>query len=75
MGLSVYRSGTVGIRDRLSSQDFWDAIKNDTSLLEQPLIDEIELYRSIILNPLSHATIANIHKKEIEEAIEASGKA
>ena len=60
--------------DRLSSQDFWDAIKNDTSLLEQPLIDEIELYRSIILNPLSHATIANIHKKEIEEAIEAVEK-
>ena len=60
--------------DRLSSQDFWDAIKNDTSLLEQTLIDEIELYRSIILNPLSHATIANIHKKEIEEAIEAVEK-
>jgi hypothetical protein len=60
--------------DRLNSQDFWDAIKSDTSLLEQSIIDEIELYRSIILNPLSHATIANIHRREIEEAIEAVEK-
>jgi energy-coupling factor transporter ATP-binding protein EcfA2 len=60
--------------DSLNSQDFWDAIKSDTSLLEQSIIDEIELYRSIILNPLSHATIANIHRREIEEAIEAVEK-
>ncbi len=34
-------------------------------------MSDIELYRSRILNPLSHATIANIPRKEIEDAIEA----
>ena len=60
--------------NRQDSQDFWDAIKieNQTStLLSQGLIDDIELYRSRILNPLSHATIANIPKKEIEDTVEA----
>ena len=34
-------------------------------------ITEIELYRSIILNPLSHARIVPVVKKEISEAIDA----
>jgi len=60
----------------LTSKDFWDPIKtgirrNGTSFLQETLIREIELYRSIILNPLNHATIANIPKREIEEAISA----
>ena len=60
--------------NKQDSQDFWDAIKieNQTStLLSQGLINDIELYRSRILNPLSHATIANIPKKEIENTVEA----
>ena len=60
--------------NRQDSQDFWDAIKieNQTSaLLSQDIINDIELYRTRILNPLSHATIANIPKKEIEDTIEA----
>ena len=60
--------------NKQDTQDFWDAIKieNQTSaLLNQDLINDIELYRSRILNPLSHATIANIPKKEIEDTIEA----
>ena len=60
--------------NKQDSQDFWDAIKieNQTStLLSQGLINDIELYRSRILNPLSHATIANIPKKEIEDTVEA----
>ncbi len=60
--------------NKQDSQDFWDAIKieNQTStLLTQGLINDIELYRSRILNPLSHATIANIPKKEIEDTVEA----
>ena len=60
--------------NKQESQDFWDAIKigNKTpALLDQKLINDIELYRSRILNPLSHATIANIPKKEIEDTIEA----
>ena len=61
--------------NKLSSQDFWDSIKKENNgTLEQALIKDIELYRNIILNPLSHATIANIHKKEIEGAIEAVEK-
>ena len=60
--------------DKQDTQDFWDAIKIDNKnsvLLDQELINDIELYRSRILNPLSHATITNIPKKEIEDTIEA----
>lgn len=61
-------------RDKLNSQDFWDAIKVEnggSGFLDPPLIRDIELYRSRILNPLSHTIIANIPKKEIEDAVEA----
>ncbi len=63
--------------NKLDSQDFWDAIKVEnqkSAFLTQSLISEIELYRSRILNPLSHATIANVPRKEIEDAIEAVGQ-
>ena len=64
---------------RLTSEDFWAPIKNGRDkggkpFLQESLINEIELYRSIILNPLSHATIVNIIKKEIYEAMEAVKK-
>ena len=64
---------------RLTSEDFWTPIKNGKDrggkpFLEESLINEIELYRSIILNPLSHATIVNSIKKEISEAMEAVEK-
>ena len=60
----------------LRSEDFWVPIKMETDeagrlLLDLRIVDEIELYRSIILNPLSHAAIANIYKKELEAAIAA----
>ena len=61
-------------RDKLDSQDFWDPIKvenQNSGFLDASLIRDIELYRSRILNPLSHTTITNIPKKEIEDAIEA----
>ena len=58
---------------RLTSDDFWTPIKAG-GFLKQTLIDEIGLYRSIILNPLSHATIVTTIKKEISEAIKAVGK-
>ncbi len=61
-------------RDKLDSQDFWDPIKVEnrkSNFLDPLLIRDIELYRSRILNPLSHTTITNIPKKEIEDAIEA----
>ena len=61
---------------QLMSEDFWDPIKTGTKrdgtpFLAQTLIRQIELYRSIILNPLNHATIANIPKREVEDAIDA----
>ena len=63
----------------LTSQDFWDPIKTGTKrdgtpFLQQTLIRQVELYRSIILNPLNHAIITNIPKREVEEAIQAVEK-
>ena len=60
----------------LTSDDFWGPVKkgkpsDGTPFLGQELIDKIELYRSIILNPLSHARIVPVVKKEVSEAIEA----
>lgn len=60
----------------LRSDDFWVPIKtekneNGVLLLKLTLVDKIELYRSFILNPLSHATIVNIPKRELEDAIKA----
>ncbi len=60
----------------LTSEDFWTPIKtgtlkNGTPLLEKKLIGEIELYRSIILNPLSHFHIVPEIKGEISDAIKA----
>ena len=60
----------------LRSEDFWTPIKtgtlsDGTPFLEQSLIDEIELYRSIILNPFSHSRIVHVVRKEISDAIKA----
>lgn len=60
----------------LQSNDFWDPIKgkkldDGTPFLEQSLINEIELYRSIILNPLSHARTVTVAQKEVSEAMKA----
>ena len=59
---------------KLDSQGFWDSIKKRNKVdgkLEQPLIHKIELCRSVILNPLSHATIVNIPRQELEDAMTA----
>ena len=75
-GLQVkYRENPKG----LTTDDFWGPIKkgkpsDGTPFLEQYLIDEIELYRSIILNPLSHARIVPVVKRELSDAIEAVEK-
>ena len=60
----------------LQSNDFWEPIKkveldDGTPFLDQNLINEIELYRSIILNPLSHAHTATVAKREVSEAMKA----
>ena len=63
----------------LQSDDFWTPIKtrtskNGTPFLDQNLISDIELYRSIILNPISHARIVPVVKQEISDAIKAVEK-
>ena len=60
----------------LTSEDFWGSIKevklsDGTPFLGQKLIDDIQLYRSIILNPLSHSRTVTVVKKEVSEAIKA----
>ena len=70
--LSVkYRENPKG----LTSQDFWTSIKKGKKdgqpFLDERLINKIELYRSFILNPLSHSIITNIQKAEISDAIKA----
>lgn len=61
----------------LSINDFWKAIKeqkpkknNGELYVDDVLAFDIELYRGIILNPLSHNEITNIPKREIQEAID-----
>ena len=49
-------------------------LKDGTPFLDQNLINEIELYRSIILNPLSHARIVPVVKKEVSDAMKAVEK-
>lgn len=63
----------------LKSDDFWQPIKegkrkDGTPFLDQTRIGEIELYRNIILNPLSHSRIVSVVEKEISKAIEAVEK-
>jgi len=60
----------------LRSEDFWIPIKMEKDedgllLLDLRGVDKIEWARKFILNELSHATFANIYRKELEDAIEA----
>ena len=60
----------------LRSEDFWVPIKMEEGetghlLLDLRVVDEIERSRKFILNELSHATFANIYRKELEDAIDA----
>ena len=60
----------------LRSEDFWVPIKTEKDeaglpLLDLRIVDKIERARKFILNELSHATFANIYRKELENAIEA----
>ena len=60
----------------LRSEDFWAPIKMEKDevgllLLDLRIVDEIERARKFILNELSHATFANIYRKELEDAIDA----
>lgn len=68
-------------RNELNSNDFWTQIRDkkitdpksnrQRHLLKLALVKKIELARKFTLNPLSHANIVNIPRKELEDAIEA----
>ena len=67
--------------NELDSNDFWTLIRDKKipnpkggkgkRLLKLALVKKIELARRFTLNPLSHANVVNIPKKELEDAIEA----
>ena len=61
-------------RKKLSSDDFWQSVrtaqkKDGTLYVSQLLACDVELYRNIIMNPLSHSRIVQVHRKEVEDAI------
>lgn len=59
----------------LTSNDFWEPIKNartqngDLKYIDATLASQVELYRSLVMNPLSHARLVNVPRQEIEDAI------
>ena len=60
----------------LKSEDFWVPIKaekdeDEVLLLDLRIVDKIESARKFTLNELSHASVANIYRKELEDAIDA----
>ena len=59
----------------LTSNDFWIRIKDRNNkgrkrFLKQALVRKIESARKFTLNELSHASVANIYRKELEDAID-----
>ena len=57
--------------EEISSATYWDAIKNE---LPSPLVQEVEIYRKFILNPLSHSQLINNYDAELKQAIGAIEK-
>lgn len=56
------------------SDIFWQAIKEynksqDPNILSQKVIDDTELYRTTVLNKLSHVAPIDITRKEVEDAL------
>ena len=60
----------------LATNDFWEPIKNAKNSDNTPmyvsgaLAFDVELYRSFIMNPLSHAQLAIAPRQEIQDAID-----
>ena len=53
---------------KLTTEDFLQPVNN--KLNNKILSSEIELHRTVILNPLSHSTISSIESKEVKKSIE-----
>ena len=60
---------------KLTSMDFWIQIirwqRNRQNLINQNLKNKIESSQKFTLNELSHVSVANIYRKELEDAIDA----
>ena len=59
----------------LKADDFWTPVKNakDSSgkkYIDAALAFDVDLYRSLIMNPLSHAQITTTPTQEIQDAID-----
>ncbi|UBF28259.1 hypothetical protein K9N68_10470 [Kovacikia minuta CCNUW1] len=60
----------------LTTNDFWEPIKNARNsdntpkYIDAALAFDVELYRSFIMNPLSHAQLATAPRQEIQNAID-----
>jgi energy-coupling factor transporter ATP-binding protein EcfA2 len=57
----------------VQGNDFWKAVTsyevNGQLALDRQLVTRVELSRSIVLNPVSHASITNVYQREIQDAI------
>jgi hypothetical protein len=61
---------------RMDAQLFWDAIKKKLRdegklAVAQSMISDIEVFRKVVLNPLSHANTTTVTRAEIQGAIDA----
>lgn len=53
---------------KLSSEDFWNAVKPE-NLLQSQTVRDVELYRKFILNPLSHSELTDTYERELRSSI------
>lgn len=53
---------------KLTTEDFLQPVMQ--KIEDEALKNEIELHRTVILNPLSHSTIASVESKEVQKSIE-----
>jgi hypothetical protein len=65
--------------NELTTEDFWNSVKEAVPIqnwvqLTPQLISEVQTCRKVILNPLSHAAWSNIHRREVEQAIDVIGQ-
>lgn len=68
--------------NELRSEDFWKAVEDargngvgrgnpDWAGLTDQVVNDVNRYRKVILNPLSHADWRTIHRQEVQDAIQA----
>jgi len=60
---------------KMQGEWFWQAAKAAKISQNQPYISatlatDVELYRGLILNPLSHSRIVSVHRGELQQALQ-----